>query len=131
MRVRCLQQVVNVIVADFHSRLGAKGIDSAHVVHIAGKMVDVVGMHPVIPRTGKGRGPPPPHTNPRIVEVAHLVVFNIYASSESDADAHAAPVLFGAIRNPVVRDQDITAHFPFDRWKIRKVSFRGGIHEKP
>ena len=103
----------NPVFGNLPVGLCRQGVNASHIVHILGKMMDVVCINPVVFHAIDGFCPAPAHTNTGIVQMADFIVFDVNIVCISNANAHATPVFVGTVGDQVIFDSFELANFPF------------------
>ena len=101
--------MLDPVIPHHRARLAGKCIKSSGIIQPTGKMMYIVSFYPVIFHSALQRGPSPPYTNARIVQVADFIMGNIDTAHVSRTDTHTPPIFISHIRYQVIFNSDIRA----------------------
>ena len=101
--VRIRDDVVDPVPAKHRARRKAQAIDAAHVAELSpAEMVNVVVLDQVVMGRRRGISPTPADRNPRIEEVANLVVTDRISRASADPHTHAGVIHLAAVVDEAV-----------------------------
>ena len=110
--------VADEVAIDLGAGLVAQGVDAGAVVHVLGKLPNLVVVHFVVVHATLVGIPAPTQRDGGVGHVMNAVVVDVHSCHISRGDGYAPPVLRSCLADCVVADAESCHHFAAVGWVV-------------